>query len=75
MLCLQIVKDVPLKKKQVDDVLGGEDAWKNVPKTQATCERCGHGEAYFREIQTRSADEPATIFYRCIKCNKTWKEG
>jgi len=24
---------VPLKKKEVDDVLGGEDAWKNVQKT------------------------------------------
>lgn len=30
---LQITKAVPLKRKEVDDVLGGEDAWKNVQKT------------------------------------------
>jgi DNA-directed RNA polymerase III subunit RPC11 len=30
---LQITRAVPLKKKEVDDVLGGEDAWKNVQKT------------------------------------------
>lgn len=71
----QLTKEVTLKEKKVDDVLGGEEAWKNVQKTQATCPGCDHHEAYFREIQTRSADEPATIFYRCAKCEKTWKEG
>ncbi len=30
---MQITRAVPLKKKEVDDVLGGEDAWKNVQKT------------------------------------------
>jgi len=27
--------------------------------------------------QTRSADEPATIFYKCMnqKCEHQWKEG
>jgi len=69
------VKEATLKKKQVDDVLGGEEAWKNVQKTQAVCPECRNDEAYFREIQTRSADEPATIFYRCTRCAKTWKEG
>ncbi|KAL4524511.1 hypothetical protein Ndes2526B_g06712 [Nannochloris sp. 'desiccata'] len=71
----RLVKEVALKKKEVDDVLGGEEAWKNVQKTQVTCPNCSNHEAYFREIQTRSADEPATIFYRCTSCAKTWKEG
>ncbi len=31
---LQITKKAPLVKKQVDDVLGGEDAWKNVAQTE-----------------------------------------
>jgi DNA-directed RNA polymerase III subunit RPC11 len=74
-LFLQLVKEVALKKKEVDDVLGGEEAWKNVQKSQVTCPNCSNHEAYFREIQTRSADEPATIFYRCTSCAKTWKEG
>lgn len=33
---MQITKKVTLHKKAVDDVLGGEDAWKNVAKTDGT---------------------------------------
>lgn len=32
-MCLQITKHAKLQKKQVDDVLGGDEAWKNVQKT------------------------------------------
>jgi len=32
-LLVQVTKDAPLEKKEVDDVLGGPDAWKNAPKT------------------------------------------
>ena len=31
-LFLQISRIVPLKRKEIDDVLGDEDAWKNVQK-------------------------------------------
>ncbi|WPT12694.1 DNA-directed RNA polymerase III subunit RPC10 [Picochlorum sp. SENEW3] len=65
-----ISKQVALERKEVDDVLGGEDAWKNVQKASAVCESCGNKEAYFREIQTRSADEPATLFFRCTNNKK-----
>jgi len=37
------------------------------------CEKCGHDEAVWWMLQTRSADEPTTQFYRCIKCNHTWR--
>lgn len=105
-----------MKRKEVDDVLGGKDAWKNVDKSegelggfvgwrglalefeggsrvgedvqdeiscfkaendsgaetdvnlfsQAQCTRegCDGTQAYFKQIQIRSADEPMTIFYR-----------
>ena len=39
------------------------------------CPSCGYGQAYYKEIQTRSADEPATLFFRCAKCADMWKEG
>ncbi|EIE23460.1 hypothetical protein COCSUDRAFT_28851 [Coccomyxa subellipsoidea C-169] len=71
----QITRAVPLKKKEVDDVLGGEDAWKNVQKTNVPCPKCGHTAAYFMEVQTRSADEPATLFFKCEKCAHNWREG
>lgn len=35
-LVLQLVTPVKIEKKKVDDVLGGEDAWKNVAKTDGT---------------------------------------
>lgn len=65
-----------LERKQVDDVLGGEDAWKNVDQTDgelsvgaeradvpADCPKCQEcHRAYFRQMQIRSADEPMTTF-------------
>jgi DNA-directed RNA polymerase III subunit RPC11 len=41
----------------------------------ATCEKCGYHQAYFNEIQIRSADEPATLFFKCVKCGNQWREG
>lgn len=41
----------------------------------ATCPNCSHGQAYFKEVQTRSADEPATLFFKCVECEFRWKEG
>ncbi|KAF9432290.1 DNA-directed RNA polymerase III subunit RPC10 [Entomortierella beljakovae] len=71
-----IVQRKTLDRKQVDDVLGGDDAWANVDHTEATCPRCEHDRAYYLQIQTRSADEPMTTFYKCceIKCGWQWKE-
>lgn len=57
----RISKQVPIERKQVDDVLGGEDEWKNVAKTAASCPKCHHSEAFFMSIQIRSADEPSTL--------------
>jgi DNA-directed RNA polymerase III subunit RPC11 len=65
----------PIPRKQVDDVLGGDDAWKNVDSTEATCPKCEHNRAYFMQIQIRSADEPSSIFYKCCKCTYQWREG
>ncbi|RKP18021.1 glycoside hydrolase/deacetylase [Rozella allomycis CSF55] len=62
-------------RKQVDDVLGGADAWKNVDSTDASCPKCEHGRAYFMQIQIRSADEPMSIFYKCCSCGHQWREG
>lgn len=38
------------------------------------CEKCGHDEAVWWMLQTRSADEPTTQFYRCTKCEHTWRD-
>jgi len=42
--------------------------------TAFKCGRCKARETTFFQLQTRSADEPMTIFIRCIKCGNRWKE-
>ncbi|KAI8910906.1 hypothetical protein EDD86DRAFT_189203 [Gorgonomyces haynaldii] len=67
-------RKVLFENKQVDDVLGGEEQWDNVDQTDATCPKCENSRAYYLQIQTRSADEPMTTFYKCTKCRWDWKE-
>jgi DNA-directed RNA polymerase subunit M len=38
------------------------------------CPKCKHNEAETWQEQTRSADEPSTTFFRCLKCKHTWRE-
>lgn len=39
-----------------------------------TCRRCKGKECTFYQMQTRSADEPMTIFISCIVCGNQWKQ-
>ena len=61
--------------EEVDDVLGGDEAWKNVDRTAVECPKCDHGYAYFMQIQIRSADEPMSTFFKCCKCGHQWRDG
>lgn len=38
-----------------------------------TCRKCKSKRCTYYELQTRSADEPATIFVTCLDCGKNWK--
>lgn len=38
-----------------------------------TCKKCRSKKCTYYEMQTRSADEPATIFITCLDCGKNWK--
>ena len=38
------------------------------------CEKCGNKKAYFWTLQTRSTDEAETKFFKCTKCQNTWRE-
>ena len=39
-----------------------------------SCPKCGHEEATYTLVQTRSADEPPTKFLKCRKCKHTWRD-
>ncbi len=44
-----------------------------LPTTTIDCPKCTNGMAFWWMLQTRSADEPTTQFYRCTKCGYTWR--
>lgn len=43
------------------------------PTTKTICPKCENGLAYWWMQQTRSADEPPTLFYKCTKCGYAWR--
>jgi transcription elongation factor S-II len=38
------------------------------------CSQCKKKLCSYYELQTRSADEPMTIFVSCLNCGKNWKQ-
>ena len=38
------------------------------------CKKCHKRECTYYEMQTRSADEPMTIFITCLNCGKHWRQ-
>ena len=40
---------------------------------KAECPKCGNHEAYWWIVQTDTAEEPSTQFFRCTKCKHTWR--
>lgn len=47
---------------------------KSMATDQWQCKRCGKRECTYYELQTRSADEPMTIFIQCVNCGKHWRQ-
>jgi transcription elongation factor S-II len=43
-------------------------------KGMFTCECCKSTHTVFNAVQTRSADEPMTVFITCMACNNRWRE-
>lgn len=56
-----------------DKIVVVDDESIPMPKTAASCPKCGHNEAYYWTVQTRRGDEGATEFYRCVECRHTWR--
>ncbi|OQV13165.1 hypothetical protein BV898_12595 [Hypsibius exemplaris] len=62
------------KLKEVSEVHSGDgDAGRD--ETDATCPKCNHKRAYYSQMQTRSADEAMTIFFKCMGCANQWREN
>ncbi len=68
--------DKILTENRKKEIIVIEDNRPDLPSTPRECPRCGNDKAYWWLIQTRSADEPPTQFFRCtnVKCKHTWRE-
>uniref|UniRef100_A0A6C0IG97 TFIIS-type domain-containing protein n=1 Tax=viral metagenome TaxID=1070528 RepID=A0A6C0IG97_9ZZZZ len=64
------LKDKLLQREQ--KILEGN---KSRATDQFKCRRCHKKECTYYELQTRSADEPMTIFITCLNCGKEWRQG
>lgn len=64
-------KDIVEEQNKNDKIIIDKTA--EFTTTQFTCSKCKNNECKTYSLQTRSADEPTTIFVNCIKCNNTWK--
>ena len=56
------------------NVLAEGEGRETLPTIKIDCPKCDHGEAVWWMLQTRSADEPTTQFYRCTGCKHTWRD-
>ena len=52
-----------------------EDKIKTMPLTKIDCPMCDSEDARFWTVQTRSADEAETRFFRCEKCHHVWRDA
>ncbi len=50
------------------------DTGETLPTINIDCAKCENDVAIWWMLQTRSADEPTTQFYRCTKCQYTWRD-
>ena len=62
------------KKDPLDEVVIIEEKREALPKIRIICPKCGNKEAVWWMQQTRSTDEPPTLFFRCTKCKHSWRE-
>ena len=69
MLISEVVTD---KKKEIV-VMGKDEGVAELPTIEIMCPNCENNEAHWWMQQTRTADEPPTLFYRCKKCGYSWR--
>ena len=63
----------------LDEKIMKEQIRRNLLEAQVTeqffCYKCKKRRCTYFELQTRSADEPMTIFITCLECGNKWKEN
>jgi len=52
-----------------------EQKLRTLPTVRIGCPRCGNNLTYVWQVQTRRSDRSSTQFFRCTKCNYTFREN
>jgi transcription elongation factor S-II len=60
----QLARDELCRANGIDPEQGG----------QFTCRKCKGEKTTNYQMQTRSADEPMTVFIACLTCGHRWRE-
>ncbi|KAJ5624314.1 transcription elongation factor S-II [Penicillium lagena] len=64
--------DEKIKKENMDKAMVAQ-AERSI-STSLQCGKCGQRKVTYTEAQTRSADEPMTLFCTCLNCGKSWRQ-
>ena len=65
-------KDARIQKENMDKAMVAQ-AERSI-SASLQCGKCGQRKVTYTEAQTRSADEPMTLFCTCMNCGKSWKQ-
>lgn len=67
---------VPLieENKRKQEIINQSESEASTNVYKCPNRNCGARKAIFKEAQTRSADEPMTVFITCLVCGKRWKD-
>jgi len=64
--------DEKIKKENMNNAMVAQG--ERSISTSLQCGKCGQRKVTYTEAQTRSADEPMTLFCTCLNCGKSWKQ-
>ena len=70
----EITQKIPHSEQEKTVIIEKPHGIETMPTTNVSCEKCGNNEAVYWQLQTRSADEASTTFYRCKRCGHTWRD-
>ncbi|RAL12247.1 transcription elongation factor DST1 [Aspergillus homomorphus CBS 101889] len=65
-------RDRKIQKENMDKAMVAQ-AERSI-STSLQCGKCGQRKVTYTEAQTRSADEPMTLFCTCLNCGKSWRQ-
>ena len=70
---VKITTSEKIEDKKEIEVTSNKDS-QVLPIVSEECKKCKNKEAYFWTVQQRAADESETKFFKCTKCEFTWRE-